>query len=89
MSPALATFAWVGGIWLVIAIGAVWVSHRNRQRAPLPQRTPADVWADAAAHRAARDLDLMRAIWPDPPSARVIEAQYRHDTAKQRKENGQ
>lgn len=86
MSPVVECLAWVGGIWMLIAIAAVWVKHRNQQRPPLPQRTAADVWADAAAHRAALDLDRMRAIWPDPPSWRTAEAQYRHDTAKQQRE---
>lgn len=80
-----------GAIYLtVLGLALRWLLRRLPGGSrPLPQRTPADVLADAAAHRAARDLDLMHAIWPDPPSARVIEAQHRHDTAKQRKENGQ
>jgi hypothetical protein len=36
--------------------------------------------------RSKRDLNICRDIWPDPPSARVIETQWRLDTAKQNKE---
>jgi len=57
------------------------------ERPPLPRRTPADVVRDAAAHRAAIDLDTCRAIWPDARSWKTAEAQHRIDTAKQRKEN--
>lgn len=54
-----------------------------------PKRTAAQVTAALQEARRARDLATCQLIWPDPPSARVIEAQYRHDTAKQRKENEQ
>jgi hypothetical protein len=39
--------------------------------------------------RSKRDLNICRDIWPDPPSARVIEAQQRIDTAKQKKQEEQ
>lgn len=51
-----------------------------------PKRTAADVLADVRKARRLRDLHTCQAIWPDPPSWRVTEAQHRHDTARQRKE---
>ncbi|MFI2349743.1 hypothetical protein ACH492_22350 [Streptomyces sp. NPDC019443] len=95
MSPAVETAAWVAGIWLAIAVTAAIVWARYRRQPPLPQRTPADVYRDAADCRARReaeqvadDLDNCQAIWPDPPSWRTAEAQHRHDTAKQQREEG-
>jgi len=87
--------------WIPIAligISALYAADsalRHRySRPPLPRRTPAAVRTDVATHRACRQLaqaisdhDEIWAIWPDPPSARVIETQHRIDTAKQRKEN--
>ncbi|MET9517473.1 hypothetical protein [Streptomyces sp. NPDC002994] len=40
----------------------------------------------APALPAEADLATCQAIWPDPPSPRVIEAQHRLETAKPRKE---
>jgi len=54
-----------------------------------PKRTAADVAADLREARRARDLTTCQAIWPDPPTWKTAAAQYRHDTAKQRKENEQ
>ncbi|MCP3820113.1 hypothetical protein NLX86_19030 [Streptomyces sp. A3M-1-3] len=73
MSAAAACAAWVGGIWLAIAIVA-WNIHRRGRRPAPTRRTPADVARDAAAHRAARtghwqinDAELADqvAIWAD------------------------
>ena len=92
---AAAWLAWAGGTWMAIAIVAACIKHRLRRRPPLPHRTPADVYRDVdecrarrAAEQAADDLDNCRHIWPDARrAARVIEAQHRHDTARQRKED--
>ena len=91
---AAAWLAWAGGTWMAIAIAAAWIKHRCRRRPPLPQRTPADVYRDVdqcrarrAEEQAADDLDNCWVIWPEARrAARAIEAQHRHDTAKQRKE---
>lgn len=52
-------------------------------------RTPDDVARDAAAHRAQLDLAECFDIWADAPTWKTAKAQYRLDTAKQRKENEQ
>lgn len=93
---ALALFGLSFGTCLAAAAAAYrWIIRplKQRDREELPQRTPADVLADADAYRARRiaeqaadDLDTCRHIWPNPPSWRTAQAQHRHDTARQRKE---
>lgn len=61
MNPVLECAAWVGGIWVVIAVVAA-RCLRGRRRDTW-QRTPADVHRDAAACRAARDHDECELIW--------------------------
>ncbi|MGA4864155.1 hypothetical protein ACPB9J_16060 [Streptomyces lavendulocolor] len=85
MSAVVQTLAWVGAAWMA---AAVYVAVAKPFRDEPPHRTPEDVQRDIAEHRARRDLDTCRGIWPDPPTWRVIAAQHRLDTAKQRrKEN--
>ena len=94
----LLTAAWIvyrATTWTCRLARAAW-QWRHDTRPPLPQRTPEDVLADAANHRARReaeqeadDLDTCRYIWPNPPTWRTAKAQHRHDTAKHRKENEQ
>ncbi|MFC5802755.1 hypothetical protein [Streptomyces formicae] len=104
MSPALQGFAWVAGIWMAIAIytTATWNRRRPPHPTRTAADVQADVEAhrarreaDAASHgpqrlaQALHDYDQVWAIWPDPPSWRVAQAQHRIDTAKQRREEGQ
>jgi hypothetical protein len=56
---------------------------------PEPRRTPADAARAAANRRAAQDLATCQAIWPQAPSWRISELQWRLDNGKNRKENGQ
>lgn len=74
MNPVALAF---GATWALILGTAAWYIARAIRRRYL-------AWAQPR-----RDLAACQAIWPDPPSARVIEAQHRLDTAKQRKEEGQ
>lgn len=83
MSLALLPVVALAASAVYAAASALW--RRTRRTRP-PHRTPADVLADAAAHRAARDLATCQAIWPDPPSWRIAHTQHRLD---RRKENGQ
>ncbi|MER5461621.1 hypothetical protein ABT010_13225 [Streptomyces sp. NPDC002668] len=87
---ALFALCLVAAVAAGVAAGR-WVGRPFKQRA----QTEADVHADAAAYRARRqaeqradDLDICRYLWPNPPSWRTAVTQYRHDTAKQRKEEG-
>jgi hypothetical protein len=83
VSPAVELAAWVAGVWLTLAVAVAWAWHRAKRR---PRRTAADVMADLAQARRQRDHATCQAIWPDPPSWRAAEAQWRIDTAKQQKE---
>ena len=82
-------FLFAAGYLAVIGLFARAVCRRLPGGQPKPRRTAAQVTAALQEARRARDLATCHLIWPDPPSARVIEAQYRHDTARQRKENEQ
>jgi len=76
--------------WLLLLAYAIrWLCHHLPGSQPQPKRTAADVAADLREARRARDLTTCQAIWPDPPTWKTAAAQYRHDTAKQRKENEQ
>ncbi len=64
---------------------AAWIWWGLR-RPVVPQRTPDDVHRDVDINRACRrfaqvldDADNVWTIWPDPPTARVIELQHRLD----------
>jgi hypothetical protein len=72
------------GYLLLVGLALRWLLRRLP--GGKPKRTAAQVTAALQEARRARDLATCQLIWPDPPSARVIEAQYRHDTAKNRKE---
>lgn len=82
---AFAILAAVGYLALLVLFFRA-VGRRLPGGRPQPRRTPANVARDLDKHRAARDLDTCRAIWPDPPSWRTAQAQHRIDTAKQQKE---
>lgn len=71
MSPVAECLAWAGGTWMAIAIAAAWVKHRLRRQPPYPQRTPADVHADAAEHRAERIADVNRRLRRAPRPVRL------------------
>lgn len=85
----MTAFAIVAAVAYLALLGLFFRAVGRRLPGGRPKRTAADVMADLAQARRARDLTTCQLIWPNPPSARVIEAQYRHDTAKQRKEEGQ
>jgi hypothetical protein len=53
MSPALATFAWVAGTWLAVALGAAWAWHRATRHQP-KVASPAD---------ADHDLRTCQTLW--------------------------
>lgn len=80
MSLALLPVALLAASALYAAASALW--RRTRRPQP-PHRTPDDVLADAAAHRAARDLATCQAIWPDPPTWRIAHTQYLLDRRKE------
>lgn len=82
MSLALLPVALLAASALYAAASALWRrTHRGRP----PHRTPADVLADAAAHRAARDLATCQAIWPDAHrAARIADTQHRLDRRKEK-----
>lgn len=82
--------AWVLAAGWLVTFGAAiaWLCRHLPSSRPQPKRTAADVMADLAQARRDRDLTTCQLIWPDPPTWKTAQAQHRHDTAKQRKENG-
>jgi hypothetical protein len=72
------------GYLLLVGLAARWLLRRLP--GGKPKHTAAQVTAALQEARRARDLATCQLIWPDPPSARAIETQYRLDTAKNRKE---
>ncbi|MFE0088808.1 hypothetical protein [Streptomyces sp. NPDC059016] len=75
MSPALLPVVVIAASALYAA--GVALRNRYRPRPQPPTRTEADVLADAAKHRAARDLETCQAIW------RITDIQHRLDRRKE------
>jgi hypothetical protein len=83
--------SWVFAAGWLIILGACMsaVLRRLPGGQPQPKRTAAQVMEQVREARRAYDLATCLSIWPDPPSARVIEAQHHLEKAQQQKEEEQ